>query len=237
MTIRYRTFLGAKALSALVAGAMASTAMAADLPIQPKARSHAQTDSGKIAPTGKSAAASKSRAAGDANDVTGSIAWPESARAGLTPAVAAISYAYSARSSFAKARAAMESAILLHEDVVKSNFATLETATADVLSELKALEAVPRVQPSDAVKQAMAAVQDWHDTGLKIIKPPAEGLTALPFPATVAARANAVSVKLDQLIEQANALAPANPSRQRLGAGSSHSAVVPANRIPASNRQ
>ncbi len=225
MTIRYRTFLGAKALSALVAGALASTAMAADLPLRPKARSHAQADSGKIAPAGKSNVASKSKASGEANDVTGSIAWPESARAGLTPAVAAISYAYSARASFAKARAAMESGILLHEDVVKSNFATLEAATADVLSELKALDGVPRVQPSEAVKQAMASVQDWHDTGLKIIKPPMEGLTALPFPATVAAKANA--------------LAPANPSGQRPESRirSSHSAIVPAHRIPAANRQ
>jgi hypothetical protein len=61
----------------------------------------------------------------------------------------------------------------------------------------------------------MAMVQDWHETGLKIMKPPAEGVTALPFPATVAARANAVSAVLDQLIVQANAFAPPNRSRQR----------------------
>ena len=70
----------------------------------------------------------------------GTIEWPASARASLTPATAAISHTYSARASFAKARSAMESGILLREDVPKPNFASLEAATGDVLSELKALD-------------------------------------------------------------------------------------------------
>jgi hypothetical protein len=148
-------------------------------------------------------------------DVTGTIEWPASARASLTPATAAISHTYSARASFAKARAAMESGILLREDVPKPNFASLESATGDVLSELKALELVTQHRSDEAIKKAMTLVQDWYETGLKIIKPPEQGVTALPFPSTVAAKANAVSTALDQLIERANAVIVPNRSEQR----------------------
>jgi hypothetical protein len=234
MTIRHKTttFLVTSALSALVAGAVPDGVTAADLQLQPRARSAPHAEN--IPPGKKSGVIQEKKNEADASDVTGSIEWPTGARASLSPATAAISYSYAARASFAKARAAMESGILLREDVPKSNFASLENATEDVLSELKALELVMRHRPNEGIRKAMTLVQDWHETGLKIIKPPVEGVTALPFPATVAARANAVSAALDQLIVQANAFAPPNRSRQRSDLQIRSSGSMPA--APSQNR-
>jgi hypothetical protein len=215
MTIRHKTFVLANASAALVAGALAGTAMAADLSLRSHVGSQTDSHSGQTLPATKRAIITEKKTKGDSGDVTGTIEWPASARASLTPATAAISHTYSARASFAKARAAMESGILLREDVPKPNFASLEAATGDVLSELKALELVTQTHRNDTIRRAITLVQDWHETGLKIIKPPAEGVTALPFPATVAAKANAVSTALDQLIEQAIAVTAPNGSRQR----------------------
>jgi len=200
-------------LSALVIYAAPGCVTAADLQLQPHARLTPKAET--IVPVRKSTALQKKKAEADPSDVTGSIEWPSGARASLSPATAAISYSYAARASFSKARAAMDSGVLLREDVPKPNFAALEAATEDVLSELKALELVTRHRPNEGIKKAMAMVQDWHETGLKIIKPPTEGVTALPFPVTVVAKANAVAVALDQLIVQANTFAPINRSRQR----------------------
>lgn len=238
MTARHKTFFLASALSALAASAAVSTAMAADLQLRPHVRSHAHSQSDKASPVRKSEITTEKKTKGDAGDVTGSIGWPVSARASLAPATAAISHTYSARASFAKARAAMESGILLREDVPKLNFAALEAAKGDVLSELTALELVTQQRPNEAIKKAMTLVEDWYETGLKIIKPPAQGITALPFPTTVAAKANAVSTALDQLIEQANASAPPNRSKQRseLQIRSPRSAPVPPSRVPASSQ-
>jgi hypothetical protein len=173
------------------------------------------SDYDRTLPAAKSKILAEKKAGTATRDVTGTIEWPASARASLTPATAAISHTYSARASFAKARSAMESGILLREDVPKPNFASLEAATGDVLSELKALELVTQHRSDEAIRKAMALVQDWYDAGLKIIKPPPQGVTALPFPSTVAAKANAVSAALDQLIEQANAAVAPNRSVQR----------------------
>lgn len=235
MTIRHKAFLLATALSSLAACAIAATAIAAELTLQPQLRSHAQSDSDRALPATRSGITAAKKTLGDASDVTGSIEWPASARASLTPATAAISHTYSARASFAKARAAMESGILLREDVPKSNFASLEAATGDVLSELKALELVTPQRPNEGIRRAMALVQDWHETGLKIIKPPPEGVTALPFPTTVAAKANAVSTALDQLIEQATAFVPPNRSKRRsdLQIRAPGSTPVARSRVPA----
>lgn len=235
MTTRHTTFFLACALSALAVSAIVSTAMAAELQLRPHVRSHAHSHSDKASPVRKSKITAGKKTKGDASDVTGSIGWPARARASLTPATAAISHTYSARASFAKARAAMESGILLREDVPKLNFAALEAAKSDVLSELTALELVTQHSRNDAIKKSMALVQDWYETGLKIIKPPPQGITALPFPTTVADKANAVSAALDQLIEQANALASPDRSKQRseLKIRSPRSAPVPPSRFPA----
>jgi hypothetical protein len=49
-----------------------------------------------------------------------------------------------ARAAFAKARAAMDIGVLLLDDAPKNNTVALTTATAEVLSELEALEQLPQ---------------------------------------------------------------------------------------------
>jgi hypothetical protein len=144
--------------------------------------------------------------------VTGSISWPKSARATLSPATAAISYAHAAKAAFARARAAMDLGVMLLDDAPKNNTEALATATVNVLSELEALKRLPQNQTNEAVKRAVDLVEDWHRTGLKIINPPPQGLEKVPFPLTVTAKAEAIAEALDQLISQADAFATAKLS-------------------------
>src|SRR5436305_209541 len=166
MTNRRKSFLLANALSALAAGAIAGTAMAADLKLRPQVRSADTSDYDQTSPAAKSQIITAKKTGASSRDVTGTIEWPASARGSLTRATAAISHTYSARASFAKARAAMESGILLREDVPKPNFTSLESATEDVLSELKALDLVTQHRSDEAIKRATTLVQDWYETGL-----------------------------------------------------------------------
>ena len=217
MTVRSKTTVLATVLSVLAVGVLAGQATAADLPMKTQARAQSQNQLNQTSPLrAPSVKAKKSAQAKTQNDdVTGSISWPASARAGLKPAVAAVSYAHAARASFAKAQAAMERGLLLRKDAPKSNFATLEDATTNVLLELKALEQVTQYHNSEAIKKAASLVLDWHEAGLKIIKPPAQGVTALPFPVTVAAKAKAAVIALDQLIEGTDAFAQSSLAKQR----------------------
>jgi len=99
----------------------------------------------------------------------------------------------------------MELQVLLLDGAPKKNFSTLEAATVSLGLELDALERLPQNQSNTSIKNAKALVQDWYETGLKIIKPPAQGVSDLPFPVTVQAKADAVGRAIDQLIEAADA--------------------------------
>ena len=212
MTVRHKTSLLAAAALTLAAGAVAIavTAMAADLPVQPHMRSHAQSSDTPTVSVERSSATRPSikptrKSDNQAAETTSSISWPAGARASLPPSTAAISYAHSARATFAKARAAMELGILLLDSAPRTNLSTLEASTASLILELDALERLPQNQSSTSIKDAKTSVQDWYQAGLKIIKPPAQGVYELPFPATVEAKANMVARALDQLIEEADA--------------------------------
>lgn len=219
MLIRSRTARCARLLPVIVAGAavivMAGAASAADLKIVP--RKQAQGWQWPWSQAQQPAApaqqpARRKAATAPSPEVTGSISWPKSARATLSPATAGISYAHSARAAFAKARAAMDLGIMLLEDAPKTNTAALTTATASVMSELEALEQLPQNRSNDLVKRAMSQVEDWHRTGMRIINPPPQGLTDAPFPLTVTAKAEAVAETLDHLVGQADAFATAKLS-------------------------
>jgi hypothetical protein len=207
MTIRRKTFLLAGATLTLAAGtiAIAITATAADLPVQPHMRSHTQSNGNPTLSATRPAIKPTRKSDSQAAETTSSISWPAGARASLTPATAAISYAHSARATFAKARAAMELGILLLDGAPKTNLSTIEAATASLALELDALEGLPQNQSNISIRNAKTLVQDWYQAGLKIIKPPVQGVYDLPFPVTVEAKANAVARALDQLIEEADA--------------------------------
>lgn len=207
MTVLRKTLLLAGAALTLAAGtvAIAGTAMAADLPVQPHMRSHSKSNDNPMLSVTRPSIKPTRKSDSQAAETTSSISWPADVRASLTPATAAISHAHSARATFAKARAAMELGILLLDGAPKKNFSTLEAATASLALELDALERLPQNQSNTSIKSAKVLVQDWYEAGLKIIKPPAQGVHDLPFPVTVEAKANAVGRALDQLIEEADA--------------------------------
>jgi len=209
MTARHKTPLLTGATLAIAAGtiavAIAGTATAADLSVRPYMQSSSQSNDNPASSAPKLSIKPTRKPDGPAAETTSSISWPEGARASLTPATAAISYAHSARATFAKARAAMELGVLLLDGAPKKNLSTLETATATLVLELEALERLPQNQSNAAVKKAKVLVQDWYETGLRIIKPPAQGVHDLPFPVTVQAKADAVDRALNQLIEDADA--------------------------------
>jgi hypothetical protein len=206
MTARHKApFLAAALTIAAGTIAIAGTAMAADLPVQPHMRSHTQSSDTPASSATRPSIKPARKPGSPAAETTSSISWPADARASLTPATAAISYAHSARATFAKARAAMELGILLLDGAPKRNLLTLEAATATLILELDALERLPQNQSNISIKGAKALVQDWYETGLKIVKPPAHGVHDLPFPVTVEAKANVVGRALDQLIEEADA--------------------------------
>jgi len=179
--------------------------MAADLPVQPHMRSQSQSNDSQASSATRPSIKPTRKTASPSAETTSSISWPADARASLSPATAAISYAHSARATFAKARAAMELQVLLLDGAPKKNFSTLEAATVSLGLELDALERLPQNQSNTSIKNAKALVQDWYETGLKIIKPPAQGVSDLPFPVTVQAKADAVGRAIDQLIEAADA--------------------------------
>jgi methyl-accepting chemotaxis protein len=75
-----------------------------------------------------------------------------------------------------------------------------------VLEELKIVgERLARAGRADVITNAQNLTLDWYRTGSQIIKPPAEGLTQLPFPADVTRKADAVAAAIDQIVEGASA--------------------------------
>jgi hypothetical protein len=214
MMVRHSISLLTKVMLALVAGtAMTALASAADLPLRPQKQALPQNYENTTVPTVKPASKPASKPAGQsakksttpADDITGSIRWPANMRANLPPATAAISHTFAARATFDKARAAMDLGILLLDDAPKGNLPALQAAVANLDAELDALAQLPQNQSNTAIKGTKGLVKDWYDAGLKIIKPPPQGIRELPFPVSVDSKASVVAQALDQLISDASA--------------------------------
>jgi hypothetical protein len=149
-------------------------------------------------------------------DVTGTANARGAAAA--APLTTAASRAHAARIRFNEARVAMERQLLLREGAPQDNMAALETAMIGLHHEMTLLPTTGQSGASDAVKKAMALSQDWYQTGLKIIKPPADGLLELPLPMVVASKADAAAAAFDAVVQEANASKPqraAAPAKKR----------------------
>jgi hypothetical protein len=210
MMVRHSILLLTKVMLALVAGtATTALARAADLPLRPQKQALPQnyenTTVPTVKPASKPAGQSAKKSTTPADDITGSIRWPANMRANLPPATAAISHTFAARATFDKARAAMDLGILLLDDAPKGNLPALQAAVANLDAELDALAQLPQNQSNTAIKGTKGLVKDWYDAGLKIIKPPPQGVRELPFPVTVDSKASVVAQALDQLISDASA--------------------------------
>lgn len=144
----------------------------------------------------------------DSSDITGTVNTRVAPPTGHASLTAVASHAHAARAAFGAARAAMERGLLLGETASKSNVAVLEAAMKELSEHLAIVGSAAKPRSADAVRKVSSLAQDWYEAGLKIIKPPVEGVTELPTHISVHSKADAVSAALDRVIEEAVAQAP-----------------------------
>src|SRR5262249_19846253 len=114
----------------------------------------------------------------------------------------AASHARTAQARFNEARAAMERAISLRHAAAKASIATLDAAMQDVFEELKVVtERMGGARSTDKISKTVDLARDWYQTGSRIIKSAGEGAAAVPLPATVMAKADAVAEAIDVAAE------------------------------------
>jgi methyl-accepting chemotaxis protein len=118
----------------------------------------------------------------------------------------ATSHARAAQARFNIARAAMERGLLMGVAAPPTNLATLETAMKDVFEDLKVVaERMSGSDSAEGIKTAEKLAREWYQAGLGILRPPAEGVVALPFAASVLNKADAVGEAIDLVVEGASA--------------------------------
>ena len=183
----------------LVAGAVHawSPALGADLPLRPPQRPAAAANDNPIRTISEYLARATS------NSVKAASANGPHVAVTTAPALTASDRALAAREQFNQARVAMERAMLLREANPAVSIGALDTAMKDLSAHLAAIERMPGSQPSETAKTAKSLVQAWYGDGMKIIKPPEEGLLEVPFPINVRAKAKAVASALDRLVDEA----------------------------------
>jgi hypothetical protein len=145
-----------------------------------------------------------------AADVTGAINASASGLADSSPSPAVMRTA-EALERFGAARAAMEHGLLLREAAPKSDIASIQTNTKKLLDDIAAVEQMDQTHYADSAKDARRLVDDWYQAGMKILAPPAGGLTELPLPMLVSTKAEAAVTALEWLAAEAaaNTTAPA----------------------------
>lgn len=132
-------------------------------------------------------------------DITGNF------NARVTPAATSVmvSHARAARALFGEARAAMDRGLQVGEAAPTANVAAVDAAMKHLRLHLDILASIAKPRTAAAVKKASGLTQEWYEAGLKIIKPPIEGVLELPAPVTMHAKADAVAAALEVVIEDA----------------------------------
>ncbi|HSV24692.1 MAG TPA: methyl-accepting chemotaxis protein [Xanthobacteraceae bacterium] len=116
----------------------------------------------------------------------------------------AVSYARAAQVRFGDARAAMVRGLTSHD--AQTDVGLIEAAVTDVKEELGIVgERMAHAGTKDKTKKAIEMVDAWYQAGLKIVKPGAGGVTALPWSATIVRQSEAVAETLDEIVESASA--------------------------------
>jgi methyl-accepting chemotaxis protein len=112
----------------------------------------------------------------------------------------AINHARSAHAALNEARLLMQAG--LREGALKDSVAKFEKLVAGITDDLKVVrERVKTKDVTTALERAETALRDWSDTGLKIIKPQAGGVTGLPMLFTVTKKGDAAVAAVDDLVE------------------------------------
>lgn len=111
-----------------------------------------------------------------------------------------INHARSAHAALNEARLLMQAG--LNDGSTKESVTKFEKLVAGIADDIKVVR--DRVTAKDvtaALERAVAAVRDWSDTGLKILKPQPGGVTALPLTSSVAKKGDAAISAVDDLVE------------------------------------
>jgi hypothetical protein len=163
------------------------------------------------APTGADAGDLKAAQQQRSAEVTGAI---DVRAAGVIQPAPVVSRARAAFVRFTEARTAMEHGLLLRETPPKSDLAAIRSGMKDLLDDLSAVEQMEQSRFASSAKEAKRLADDWYQSGMKIIAPPALGVTEMPLPMLVKGKAEAVATALDRLVEEttANTAVAANAS-------------------------
>jgi methyl-accepting chemotaxis protein len=111
-----------------------------------------------------------------------------------------INHARSAHASLNGARLLMQAG--LNAGAPVETVEKIEKLVAGITDDLKVVR--DRVRTKNvitALEQAETRLRDWSETGLKILKPQAGGLTVLPMPFSVAKKGDAAEAAVDDLVE------------------------------------
>jgi methyl-accepting chemotaxis protein len=111
-----------------------------------------------------------------------------------------INHARSAHAALNSARLLMQAG--LSAGAPKETVEKIEKLVAGITDDLKVVR--DRVKTKNvvaALEQAETRLRDWSETGLKILKPQAGGLTVLPMPFSVAKKGDAAAAAVDDLVE------------------------------------
>ncbi|MDB5581994.1 MAG: methylaccepting chemotaxis sensory transducer [Bradyrhizobium sp.] len=111
-----------------------------------------------------------------------------------------INHARSAHAALNAARLLMQAG--LGDGATRESVAKFEKLVTGISDDLKVVR--DRVKAKDvtaALERAEAAVREWSDTGLKILKPQAGGVMALPLTSSVAKKGDAAIAAVDDLVE------------------------------------
>ncbi len=160
-------------------------------------------------------------------EVTGAI---DAHAAGTAEPSAVIGRARTALDRFTQARAAMEHGLLLRESAPKSDIAALQADMTDVRDNLAAIEQMDPQGSAASAKEARQLADDWFSAGMRILAPPANGLTEMPLPMLVKSKADQVGVALDWLVAEATANAGA--ARSVAPPSPPFAAAVPSAAVP-----
>jgi methyl-accepting chemotaxis protein len=113
-----------------------------------------------------------------------------------------INHARSAHAQLNEARALMQRGLILRESTSAKLPAQLEDMVGNAREDLRIVrERVADNAAQDALKRSEAAVVEWFDLGMTVLRPPAGGVTSLPMTSAVVGKGDIAATALDELVE------------------------------------
>ena len=179
---------------AIIGCGAASRAAAADLEIPPPVAHHAAN------PPARQPSQPSHPVLVDRVEVSGAVV---NKAASVTDAAVTES-AHAARARFLDLRTAMERGMSAHRMLGTDEVAALADSMKLLSTHLAVLVQSGHLRSS---AKAMELAQDWYQASLKVISPPAGGVTELPLPTSLSDKADLVANALDEVVDEATSYA------------------------------